>query len=240
FSDINLSFVSQQLTASHVIEDVMSQLSFEETKLDGEAGFCDVVSSGIDSFRLSHDESFGVDNLDLNLNVTVDLNVSQTETQAELPMSEVPVSKDADVGRTKVIVEDYVSSKEDVEQGNGHEAMEASSTDEDDNEDDDFLVDEENEIVKPDVDVHLFDISMDVLFDNIGATNLVPDDVLKGVDLDVVNPDGFDSDIGYYNKTSNYRRRRLDELRREMEVVMNASGQWKYSFYIGQKFTSAK
>ncbi|GKB41729.1 hypothetical protein Tco_0886671 [Tanacetum coccineum] len=256
FSDINMSFVSQQLTASHVIEDVMSQLSFEETELDGEAGFGDVVSSGIDSFGLSHDESFGVDNLDLNLNVTVDLNVSQTETQAELHVSEVPVSEDADV-----IVEDHVSSEEDVEQGNGQEAMEASSdgqffydvkginsayeienhvasskdagTDDDDNEDDDFLVDEENEIVEPDVDVHLFGISMDVLFDNIGATNLVPDDVLKGVDVDVVNPDGFDNDTGNYTETSNYRMRRLNELRREMEGVMNASGQWKYLFYIG-------
>ncbi|GKA26227.1 ribonuclease H-like domain-containing protein [Tanacetum coccineum] len=193
-TDINLSFVSQQAAASQVIKDVMGQLSFEETELDGEAGFDDVACSGIDSFGLSHDESFGVDDLNLNLNV---------------------------------IVKDYVSYEEDAEQGNGQEAVEAPSTDEDDNEDDDFLVDEENEIVEPDVDMHLFDISMDVFFDNIGATNLVPDDVLKGVDVDVVNSDGFDSDTGYYNETSNYRRRRLDELRREMEGVMNDSVQWK-------------
>nr|GFD17682.1 hypothetical protein [Tanacetum cinerariifolium] len=53
FNDINLSFVSQQTTASQVIDDVMRQLSFDETKLDGEAGFADVaggdyVSSGKD------------------------------------------------------------------------------------------------------------------------------------------------------------------------------------------------
>ncbi|GKE93550.1 hypothetical protein Tco_1574645 [Tanacetum coccineum] len=100
-----------------VIEDVMRQLSFEETELDGEAGFGDVAGTGIDSSGLSHDESFGVDDLDLN--------VSQTETQVELPVFEVPVFEESDVGRTQehiieqVIVEDYVSSEEDVEQGNG-------------------------------------------------------------------------------------------------------------------------
>nr|GFA70036.1 hypothetical protein [Tanacetum cinerariifolium] len=33
-----------------------------------------------------------------------------------------------------------------------------------------------------------------VPFHNIGVTNLVPDDVLKGGDVDVINADGFDSD----------------------------------------------
>ncbi|GJY89482.1 retrovirus-related pol polyprotein from transposon TNT 1-94 [Tanacetum coccineum] len=64
--------------------------------------------------------------------------------------------------------------------------------------DDDFLVDEENEIVEPNVDVHLFGISMDVPFDNIGITNLVSDDVLEVEDVDVINPGGFDND----NETS--------------------------------------
>ncbi|GJT04926.1 hypothetical protein Tco_0839388 [Tanacetum coccineum] len=36
-------FVSQQATASHVMEEVMRQLSFEEIELDGEAGFGDVA-----------------------------------------------------------------------------------------------------------------------------------------------------------------------------------------------------
>nr|GEU85121.1 ribonuclease H-like domain, reverse transcriptase, RNA-dependent DNA polymerase [Tanacetum cinerariifolium] len=66
-------------------------------ELNGEAGFGDVAGSGIDSFRISHDESFVVDDLDLNLNVMVDLNVSQMETQVK-----VLVSKEADVGKTKV------------------------------------------------------------------------------------------------------------------------------------------
>ncbi|GJX88114.1 hypothetical protein Tco_0340128 [Tanacetum coccineum] len=141
------------------------QLSFEKTELDGEAGFSDIVGSGLESYGLSHDESFGVDDLDLNLNEHVDLNVSQTETQYELPVFEVPVSKEPDV-------DTY-----------------------DDDEDDDFLVDEENEIVEPDVDVHLFGISMDVPFDNIGITNLVSDDVLEVEDVDVINTGGFDNDL---------------------------------------------
>ncbi|GKD03700.1 hypothetical protein Tco_1178674 [Tanacetum coccineum] len=66
----------------------------------------------------------------------------------------------------------------------------------DDDVDEDFLVDEENEIVKPNVDVHLFGISMDIPFDNIGVTNLVLDDVLKREDVDIINMDGFDSDPG--------------------------------------------
>ncbi|GKA84647.1 heat stress transcription factor B-4-like protein [Tanacetum coccineum] len=290
FSDINLSFVSQQATASQVIDDVMRQLSFDETELDGEAGFADVAGSGVDSSGLSHDESFGVDDLDLNLNEPVNLNVSQVETQSELPVSEEPdvgptqepilaevstqepivaevstqepivaeVSTEApiveEVGTQEfsvedVVIEDYVSSGEDgedAEQGNGQEdesaptdgqffyddegidtayeteydvqSSEDAGTDDDDDVDEDFLVDEENEIVEPDVDVHLFGISMDLPFDNIGITNLVSDDVLEGEDVDVINADGFDSDPG----------------------VINASGQWKYSFYTGQKFTTPK
>nr|GEV34498.1 hypothetical protein [Tanacetum cinerariifolium] len=57
------------------------------------------------------------------------------------------------------------------------------------------VADEENKIVEPDVDVHLFGTSMDVPFDNIGITNIVPDDVLEGENVDVINPNGFDNDI---------------------------------------------
>ncbi|GJT43372.1 hypothetical protein Tco_0952087 [Tanacetum coccineum] len=53
----------------HVIEDVMRQLSFEETKLDGDAGYGDVAGGGMDSYGLSRDESFGFDDLDLNVRI---------------------------------------------------------------------------------------------------------------------------------------------------------------------------
>nr|GFA10358.1 hypothetical protein [Tanacetum cinerariifolium] len=90
-----------------------------------------------------------------------------------------------------VVIEDYVSSGEDGE---------------DVKQDEDFLVDEENEIIEPDVDIHLF-----------------------GDDVDVINADGFDSDPGN-DEEINYRKRRLAELRTEMEGVINTSGQWNYSF----------
>ncbi|GKD71409.1 hypothetical protein Tco_1325499 [Tanacetum coccineum] len=184
---------------NQVIKDVMWQLSFEETKLDGEAGLGDVTGSGIDNSGLSHDESFGFYDLDLNVNITRDLNVSHTETQEEVHVSEIPVSE----GRVNEILdgsdeEDVIhgSGEEDFEHGNGPESVkETSGTYHDDgDEDDDILVDEENKIVEPDVDVHLFDIRKDVPCDNIGVTSLILDDVLKGEDLDVVNPDGFNSD----------------------------------------------
>ncbi|GKD14896.1 hypothetical protein Tco_1199303 [Tanacetum coccineum] len=82
-------------------------------------------SYGVESSGLSHDESFGVDDLNFNLIESVDLNVSQIETQSEFPMSDEP-----NVGRTQepivaevrtqepivedVLVEDYVSFGEDV------------------------------------------------------------------------------------------------------------------------------
>ncbi|GJW75606.1 heat stress transcription factor B-4-like protein [Tanacetum coccineum] len=269
------------------------------TQLSGvQAGFADVARGGVESYGLSHDESFGVDDLDLNLNKSVNLNVSQIETQSELDVSEEP-----DVGRTQepivvevstqepimaevstqapivekvgtqeftvedVVLEDYVSSGEDAKHCNGQEdelapsdgqffyddrgiytayeteydvqSSEDAGTDDDDDKED-FLIDEENEIVEPDVDVHLFGISMDLPFDNIGVTNLVPDDVLEGKDVDVINPDGFDSDPGNDDETNDYRRRRLAKLSREMEGVINASSQWKYSFYTGQKYTTPK
>nr|GEW64415.1 hypothetical protein [Tanacetum cinerariifolium] len=175
-----------------------------ETKLDREAGFGDVAGSGVESFRLSHAESFGVDDLALNLNKLIELIFFQMETQYELPVSEEP-----DVGTTRepivvevitqkpiveevttqepimedVIVEDYVSSKKDAEE------------------------DEENEIVEHDVDVHLFGIRINVPFIHIGVTNLVPGDVLEGEDVDVINVDGFDSDPRNDEETSNYTRR---------------------------------
>ncbi|GJU22124.1 hypothetical protein Tco_1155466 [Tanacetum coccineum] len=227
-SDINLSFVSQQATASQGIDDVMRQLSFDETELDGEAGFADVAGSGVDSSGLSHDESFGVDDLDLNLNEPVNLNVSQVETQSKLLVSEEPDEFSVE----DVVIEDYVSSREDgedVEQGNGQEDESAPT-------DGQFFYDDEgidvayeteydvqsSEDAEPDVDVHLFGISMDLPFNNIGITNLVPDDVLEGEDVDVVNVDGFDSDPGN-DEERNYRKRRLAELRTEMKGVINSS-----------------
>ncbi|GKD69990.1 hypothetical protein Tco_1324080, partial [Tanacetum coccineum] len=208
FSVVALNMMVVQLgytaTTSHFIEDVMRQLSFKETELDGEAGFGDVVGTGIDSSGLSHDESFRVDDLDLN--------ISQTETQAEFPVFEEDESAPS-YGRFFYDIEGIDSVYE--TQYDVHSNEDAGT--DDDDEDDDFLVDEENSIVEHDIDVHLF-----------------------GEDVDFINPDGFNSDPSNDNETSNYRRRRLAKLSREMEGFMNASGQWKYSFYTGRKYTTAK
>nr|GEU52308.1 hypothetical protein [Tanacetum cinerariifolium] len=110
--------------------------------------------SDVESSRLSHDESFGADDLDLNLNEPVKLNVSQIKTQSELP-----VSKEPDVGRPQEPIVAEVSTQKPI-------------------------VEEENEIVEPDVDVHLF-----------------------GDDVDVINANGFDSDPGKDDEISNYRWR---------------------------------
>nr|GEV76569.1 hypothetical protein [Tanacetum cinerariifolium] len=213
-----------QLSGAHgVIDDVMMQLSFDETKLDGEAGLVNVAESGMDSSGLSHDESFEVDDLDLNLNEPVNLNVSQVETQSELPVSEEP---DVDPTQEPILAEvstqepsvAKVSTQEPImAEGNGQEDESASTEGQffyddegiytayktkynvkssedagtyDDDVDEVFLVDEENEIVEPDVDVYLFGISMDLLFDNIGITNLFSDNVLEGEGVNVINADG--------------------------------------------------
>ncbi|GKE80924.1 hypothetical protein Tco_1550924, partial [Tanacetum coccineum] len=196
-----------------------------------EAGFADVARSGVESYGLSHDEYFGVNDLDLNLNKHEPIlaEVRTQEPVVEEFRTQEPIMED-------VIVEDYVSSGENAEQGidTAYETeydlqfSEDVGTNDDDDEDEDFLVDEENELVEPDVDVHLFGISMYVPFDNIGVTNLVPDDILEGEDVDVINANGFDSDLSEDNEISDYMRRRLAELSKEMEGVINASGQWMY------------
>ncbi|GJT16778.1 heat stress transcription factor B-4-like protein [Tanacetum coccineum] len=215
FTDINLSFVSQQATTSMFIDDVIRQLSFDETELDGEAGFADVARNGVDSSWLSHDESFRVDNLDLNLNKPVNLNVSQDETQSELLVSEEPDGGNGQEDESALTDEQFFYDDEGIdttyETKYDVQSSEDAGTDDDDDDDDDvdedFLVDEENEILEPDVDVHLFGISMDLPFDNIGVTNLVLDDVLEGEDVDVINADDFDSDLGN-DEEKNYRKRR--------------------------------
>nr|GFC58682.1 hypothetical protein [Tanacetum cinerariifolium] len=103
------------------------------------------------------------------------------------------------------------------------QSSEDAGTDDDDDVDKDFLVDEENEIVEHDVDVHLFGISMDLPVYNIGVNNIGPDDVLEGEDMNVINANGFDSDPGN-DEEKNYRKGRLVELRTEMAGVISAIG----------------
>ncbi|GJY05512.1 hypothetical protein Tco_0371452 [Tanacetum coccineum] len=201
FCDINLSFVLRQATTSQVIDDVIRQLSFDDTELDGEAGFTDVAGSGVD-----------------------------IETQSKLPVSEEP-----DVGRTQEPILSEVGTQEPIVAEVSTEEDESAPTDGQffyDDEGIDTAYETEYDVqssedagTDDDDDVDK-DFCMDLPFDNIGVTNLVPDDVLEGEDVDVINADGFDSDPGN-DEEKNYKKRRLAELRTEMEVVINASGQWK-------------
>ncbi|GKA72198.1 hypothetical protein Tco_0778414, partial [Tanacetum coccineum] len=245
FSDINLSFVSQQANASQVIDDVIRQLSFEDTKLDGEAGFADVAGSGVESSGLNVVRCQEPIMAEVRTQEPVVEEVRTQEPVMEEVRTHEPIMED-------VIVEDYMSSGEDAEHGNGQKDESAPSdgqffyddegiytafeteydvqSSEDasiDDDDDDFLVDEENEIMDSDVDVHLFGIRMDVPFDNIGVTNLVPDDVLEGEDVDVINADGYDSDIGEDNEITKEAKDRLYlhsiESRRNLKLYKNDS-----------------
>nr|GEX76554.1 hypothetical protein [Tanacetum cinerariifolium] len=110
------------------------------------------------SFGLSHDESFGVDDLDLNVIVN----------------EVVANSAEEDVV--------HGSGKEDAEEGNGHKAFKETSGEQVDS-DVNEIDNKENKIVEPDVDLHMFVISKDVPFDNIGVINLVIEDVLQEEDV---------------------------------------------------------
>nr|GEV19378.1 transposase, MuDR, MULE transposase domain protein [Tanacetum cinerariifolium] len=107
------------------------KMLFLTWQLDGEAGFADVARSGLDSSVLSHDESFGVDDLDLKLN-EIEPIVAEVSTQE-------PIVVDVST-QEPIVAEVSTLSSED-----------AGIDDDDDDEDEDFLVDEENEIVEPDV-----------------------------------------------------------------------------------------
>nr|GEZ37555.1 hypothetical protein [Tanacetum cinerariifolium] len=111
-----------------------------------------------------------------------------------------------------VVIEYYVRIDTTYETEYDVQSSEDAVTNDDDDVDEDFFVDEENEIVEPDVDVYLFVINMDLPFANIGITNLVSGDVLEGKDVDVINADGFDSDPGN-DEERNYRKRSPKEAK---------------------------
>ncbi|GJU19068.1 ribonuclease H-like domain-containing protein [Tanacetum coccineum] len=121
--------------------DELLCITFYVMELDREEGFGDVEGSNLDNFGLSHDESFGVDDLDLNVNLNLDLNVPHHATHEEVLVSEVPNDH---------VVEGYVDQQ--TKHGIGEESVGQGTYDEDD-----VLMYEESKIVEPDVEVHLFD-----------------------------------------------------------------------------------
>ncbi|GJX83932.1 hypothetical protein Tco_0333413 [Tanacetum coccineum] len=244
-----LSGVEGVDTQSHVIDDMIRQLSFDEIELDREVGSADVAGSGMDSSDVGRTQEPIL--AEVSTQEPIVAKSSTQEPMWQRLALRYPLWKRLELRNSGNGQEDesaptdgqffYDNKGIDTTYETEYDVQssEDAGIDDDDDVDEDFLVDEENEIIEPDVDVHLFGISMDLPFDNIGVTNLVSDDVLEGEDVDVINADGFDSDPGN-DEEKNYRKRRLAELRTEMEGVINASGQWKYSFYTGQKFTTPK
>ncbi|GJW09156.1 hypothetical protein Tco_1571579 [Tanacetum coccineum] len=173
-------------------------------------------SPSVDSSGLSHDESFRVDDLDLNLNKEpdVNLNVSQVETQYELPVSDEP-----DVGYTQEPILAKVSTQEPIvaEVSIQEPIMAEVSTEapivEEDNGQEDELAPTDGQFIYNDEGI---DTAYETEYDVQSSEDAVPHDVLEGEDVDVVNVDGFDSDPGN-DEERNYRKRRLAELRTKIE-----------------------
>nr|GEX52398.1 transposase, MuDR, MULE transposase domain protein [Tanacetum cinerariifolium] len=174
---------------------------------DGEAGFANVFGSGVDSLGLSHDESFGVDDLDLNLNEPINLN----RLALKNPLWQ------------RLALKNQLWQAPIVEEGNGQED-ESAPTDEQ------FFYDDEgiDTAYKTEYDVQS---SKDADTDDDDDDDDVDEDFLIHEENEIVEPDvmsiyGFDSDPGN-DEEINYMKRRLAELRTEIEGVINASGQWK-------------
>ncbi|GJU10409.1 transposase, MuDR, MULE transposase domain protein [Tanacetum coccineum] len=222
FKLLELSGVQGLDTQDHVLPTIQSQfsainLSFISVK---------PTTNQYRQFRLSHDESFRVDDLDLNLNSTFDLNVSQAKTQEEVPMSEVPNDHvvngsytyvDVELAVDVVRIEEHVVEQvrvDEVVDGSGEEVVVHGSGER-------FKLCNGEVCFKETIGEH------DVPFENIGVTSLVPEDILEGEDVDVVNANGIDSNTCYVDETSTYMRIRSNELIRDMEESLNARGRWK-------------
>nr|GEY28592.1 shikimate O-hydroxycinnamoyltransferase [Tanacetum cinerariifolium] len=218
-----LSTLVRSFKLIEVIDDAMRQLSFDETELDVEAGFADVLGSGVDNVGPTQEPILA----EISTQEPVVTEVSTQEPIMAEISTEAPIVEEVgtqEFSVEDVVIEDYVSSEEDgkdVEHDNDKEdesaptdgqfsyddkgihtayetkydvqSSEDAGTDDDDDDDDgvdiDFLVDEENEIVEPDVDVHLF-----------------------GEDVDVINTDGFDSDPGN-DEERNHKKRSPKEAK---------------------------
>ncbi|GKE94435.1 hypothetical protein Tco_1579290, partial [Tanacetum coccineum] len=92
--------------------------------IQSHAGFVDVTGGGMDNSGLSHDESFGVDDITQE---PILLEVSIQEPIVAEVSNEVPIVEEVgtqEFSVEDVVVEDYVSSREDgqdAEQGNGQD-----------------------------------------------------------------------------------------------------------------------
>nr|GEV56188.1 hypothetical protein [Tanacetum cinerariifolium] len=158
-------------TQSHVIDDVIRQLSFDETELDGEACFADVTRSGVDietQSELPVSEELDVGRTQDPILAEVSIQepimaevstqepiVAEVSTQEPIVSevsTEVPIVEEVgtqDVSVEDVVIEDYVSSGKMMHSIMSSEDAGTDDDDDDDDVDEDFFVDKENEIVEP-------------------------------------------------------------------------------------------
>ncbi|GKA54811.1 hypothetical protein Tco_0753760, partial [Tanacetum coccineum] len=112
--------------------------SFEENELDGEAGFSDVAGSGVESFGLCHDESFGV----LDVGRTQEPIMEEVRTQEPIVnegngQEDESTSSDGHFFYDDEAIDIAYDTQYDV-----HSSEDVGTDDDDDDDDDDFLVDE--------------------------------------------------------------------------------------------------
>nr|GEW15845.1 hypothetical protein [Tanacetum cinerariifolium] len=207
-------------------------LSFEEIELDGEAGFADVAGSSV--------ESFGLNVGRIQEPIVADVSTQKpivAEVSTQVPIVEEVRTREFTM--EDVVLKDSMGYGEDAKQCNGQEdgsalndgwffydnegiatayeteydvqsSEDAGTDDDDDNDDEEYL--------------------KRMKF----VTNLVPDDVIEGEDVDVINPYGFNSDPGNDDETNDYKRRMLAELSREMEAIINARDLCPWVLYVGK------
>ncbi|GJW77725.1 hypothetical protein Tco_0139407 [Tanacetum coccineum] len=163
---------------------VIRYIDFDDNELDGGLEFSYLDAINVDKSGLSHDEHFGVDDLDLNLDLNLNLNARRDT-------------------RTEELVEQGISQQVlyDVE-GDG-------------------IVDKENEMIEPDVEVNLFGLTRNEAFDNIGITSELPDEFFQGDGVEVGNVVGFDSATGFEDEPGFERGRYLVMQQRIREIYAN-------------------
>ncbi|GJS94837.1 reverse transcriptase domain-containing protein [Tanacetum coccineum] len=189
---------------------------------------CDVVHFvGSCHEGLSRDETFRTDDLDppppFDMNIPTHVSIDKGILSDHAEVQDRLVEELGNENESDDV--NYASVNEDTH----HEEKD----------DDDVMINEENEIHKAKVEVHLFGLRESAYqFTNIGVSIEVPDNVFMkkdGYDMDI---DDFDTDSCGEGDCPGGRKNALNKLKK---AFMQGEGDGsKYAFYCGQVFTSSK
>nr|GEX08708.1 hypothetical protein [Tanacetum cinerariifolium] len=202
FKSISQAFETQEKTVGDVIEDVMKRLSFGITDIDDHL---DIVSCVVVHFvgschdGLSHDETFGTNDLDnpspFNLNIPAHVSIDEGIVSGHVNVQD---RIDEELGNQNEAndVNHATSIGEDIH-NHDFEYDADSSKDEKANDYVDVMIDEKNEIHEAEVEVHLFGLrESDYQFTNIVVSSEVPTNVFMKKDGYEMDIDDFDTDSG--------------------------------------------